>query len=117
MEEHPNVDLMRRGYAAFGAGDMATVGELFADDIVWHSTGAGPLSGDYRGKEAVFGFFGKLMEMATLRQDIHDIVANDEHAVVLIKGHAERPDGRALTTNRSTCGTCAAARRSSSGAT
>lgn len=96
VEEHPNVDLMRRGYAAFGAGDMAAVGELFADDIVWHTTGVGPLSGDYRGKDAVFSFFGELLQAGTLRQDIHDIVANDEHAVVLIKAHSERPDGRAL---------------------
>ncbi|MGZ4132368.1 MAG: nuclear transport factor 2 family protein [Actinomycetota bacterium] len=97
MDEHPNVDLMRRGYAAFGAGDMATVGELFADDIVWHANSTGSLSGDYVGKDAVMGFFGALAGRATLQQDIHDIVANDEHVVVLVKGRAERSDGTTLS--------------------
>lgn len=97
MEEHANVELMRRGYAAFGAGDMETVGSLFADDVTWHSPGDNLLSGDYRGKAEVFGLFGKLMELSSVfRQDIHDIVANDEHVVALLNVHAERPDGRVL---------------------
>ena len=36
MADHPNVELLRRGYAAHGAGDLDTVNELFADDVVWH---------------------------------------------------------------------------------
>jgi hypothetical protein len=98
MNEHPNVELVRKGYAAYAAGDLATVNELFADDIVWHWPGKSALSGDHRGKEAVFGMFAKLAEMAVLRQDIHDILANDEHAVALIHDHAERSDGRTLDT-------------------
>jgi hypothetical protein len=94
MAEHPNVELVRRGYAAFAAGDMATVSELFADDIVWHWPGRSALSGDHVGKEAVFRMFAKLAEMAVLRQEIHDVLANDEHAVVLVRNHAERSDGR-----------------------
>jgi len=31
-----NASLVRRGYAAFSTGDMATLSELFADDAVWH---------------------------------------------------------------------------------
>ena len=33
---HPNEDLLRRGYDAFGTGDMETLAALLADDIVWH---------------------------------------------------------------------------------
>lgn len=89
---HPNEDLVRRGYEAFGKGDMDKLNELLSDDIVWHVPGNNPLSGDYKGKEAVFGLFGKIMELSggTLRQDIHDVLANDEHAVVLVVAHAER---------------------------
>lgn len=96
MADHPNVALLRKGYSAFGEGDMATVGELFADDIVWHSPGSNPLSGDYKGKDQVFGLFGKLMELTggTFTQQIHDVVANDEHGVVLVDNGAQRPDGR-----------------------
>ncbi len=96
MADHPNAELLRKGYAAFAEGDMAMVGDLFADDIVWHAPGNNPLSGDYKGKDQVFGQFAKLMELTggTFRQEIHDIVANDEHAVVLVENGAQRPDGR-----------------------
>jgi len=101
VAEHPNVALMRTGYAAFAAGDMDTVGSLFADDIVWHAPGNGPLAGEYRGKEQVFGLFAKLFEMTggTFRQETHDILANDEHACVLVRTRWEKPkpfEGRAV---------------------
>jgi ketosteroid isomerase-like protein len=91
---HPNEDLVRRGYAAFGTGDMATLGELFADDIVWHVGGRSPITGDYTGKAQVFGFFAALAERAggTFRIDIHDVLANDEHAVALVKVTGEREE-------------------------
>ena len=61
--QHANVQVARRGYEAFSRGDMATVRELLADDVEWHVGGNNPISGDYKGKDAVFGFFGKLMEL------------------------------------------------------
>ncbi|MBI4260731.1 MAG: nuclear transport factor 2 family protein, partial [Actinobacteria bacterium] len=36
MDEHPNAGLVRKGLEAFGSGDMETVQELIADDVVWH---------------------------------------------------------------------------------
>ena len=89
---HPNEDLVRRGFAAFGTGDTATLGELFADDIVWHAGGRSPIAGDYKGKDEVFGLFAQFAERTggTFRVDIHDVLANDEHVVALTKGTAER---------------------------
>lgn len=89
---HPNEDLLRRGYDAFGKGDMATIAELFADDIVWHVSGENPLAGDYKGRDSVLAFFGKTMELTggTLKVEVHDILANDEHGVALIRGSAQR---------------------------
>ena len=98
--EHPNVELVRRGYQAFGTGDMATLDELFADDIVWHSPGRNQLSGTFRGKQEVFGNFMKLAELTggTFKLDIHAILADDEHAVVLITATGEH-DGKTLNDN------------------
>ena len=92
MADHPNVDLLRKGYDAFARGDMDTLRGLFAEDIVWHVPGNNIISGDYEGHDAVFGFFGKLMEETggNFRQEIHDILANDTHGVVLVDAHAER---------------------------
>jgi len=60
MTDEPNLDLLRRGYTAYGSGDLDTINELFADDVVWHVAGRSNISGEYAGKEAVFGFFAKL---------------------------------------------------------
>ena len=52
-----NLSVLRDGYQAFADGDMARLGELFADEAVWHAPGQNPLSGDYRGKDAIFALF------------------------------------------------------------
>jgi uncharacterized protein len=92
MAEHPNVQLLRKGYEAFSTGDMAVLEELFGDEIVWHEGGRNPLSGDYTGKDQVFSLFAKLLELTegTLSIDVHDVVANDEHAVALVTLSAGR---------------------------
>jgi ketosteroid isomerase-like protein len=97
---HPNEDLIRRGYDAFSSGDMQTLRELFHPDIVWHAPGRSQLSGDHRGVDAVLGFFGQTMELTggTFRVEVHDVVANDQHAVGLNSVHAERA-GKTLEDN------------------
>ena len=94
MADHPNLDLLRRGYAAYGSGDMDTINELFADDIVWHIAGRSPLAGDYSGKEQVFGFFAKFQEMSdgTSKVEVHDMLANDTHGVALVTESGARSE-------------------------
>jgi ketosteroid isomerase-like protein len=95
MPDHPNLDLMRRGYAAYTSGDLETIDRLFADDVVWHVSGRSPISGDYTGKEQVFGFFGKLQELSggTSKVEVHDLLADDDHGVAIVTQSASR-DGR-----------------------
>lgn len=85
MGAQENIELSRRGYAAFGAGDMETLSELIAEDATWHIGGRSSLAGDYEGREAIFGLFAKLAEGTemTLNLEIHDITASDDHVVVL----------------------------------
>ncbi len=92
MTDHPNLERARAGYAAFASGDMATVGDLMSDDIVWHSGGNNVLTGDYVGKEAVLGYFGRLMQESggSFKNDIHDMLANDDHGVALVAQSATR---------------------------
>jgi ketosteroid isomerase-like protein len=82
---HPNAELIHNGYDAFAAGDLDAVAALLADDITWTHTGDHVLAGEYHGKEDVFGYFGKLLELTqgTFRQSIHAILADDDHVVVL----------------------------------
>lgn len=89
---HPNEELVRQGYAAFGKGDMDGVRAFFADDIDWHIPGNSQLAGDYHGIEAVMAFFGRVMEISggTFRLEMHDVVAGDNHTVALVTTKGER---------------------------
>lgn len=90
---HPNGELIQRGFDAFASGDMETINGLFSDDITWHLPGTGVLSGDYHGKEQVFGMFGRLLELTegTFHQEIHAILADDEHVVVIVSSGQDKP--------------------------
>jgi len=100
MTEHANVARLREGYAAFAKGDIAALNELFADDLQWHEGGRNQVSGEYRGRDAVFGLLGKLMEITegSLRLDLHAVFADDEHGVALVTVKASR-DGRSMNVN------------------
>ena len=94
MGDHPNAEALRKGYEAFAAGDMETVASVLADDIVWHQSGKSPLSGDFAGKDAVFGdYIARVAEVnaGTFGQEIHDLLANDEHVVVLVDEWWQQP--------------------------
>lgn len=86
MTDHPNLAAARAGYEAFDRGDMKAVGDLLSDDVVWHVGGYNAISGDYQGKESVFGLFAKIFEETggTFKNEIHDIMANDDHGVALV---------------------------------
>ena len=85
MAEHPNVELVRRGYDAFIAGDMEWMNEHLHENIVWHEPGGNFLSGDVRGREAVLAHFAKQVQHFLPEFDVHDVVANDDHAIALDK--------------------------------
>ena len=89
---HPNEDLVRKGYAAFATGDMQTLGELFAEDVVWNTPGNNPLAGTRKGQQEVFELFGKVAELTggNFSLDIHDVLANDEHTVALVTAKGSR---------------------------
>ena len=99
MTDHPNVELTRRAYEAFARGDIAALAELIAADVTWHVAPPGPLSGTYHGRDEVLGFFGRLAEetAGTFRLAVHDILANDEHAVALCTLSASR-GGKSIET-------------------
>jgi uncharacterized protein len=97
---HPNEDLIRKGYESFAVGDMAALSDLFADDIIWHAPGRNQLAGTLRGKEELFDYLKKFVELTggTFKLEIHTVLADDEHVVVLARATGER-EGRTLDDN------------------
>ena len=94
---HPNEELVRRGFDAFNTGDVDTLRELFHQDAVWHAPGRNPVAGDHQGVDAILGFFARTMELTggTFQVELHDAVANDDHAVAIYVSRGQR-EGQTL---------------------
>lgn len=90
---HPNELVVRRAYEALDRDDMAGFIATFAPDAVLHG-GEGV---EVAGAERIARMIWQLREMTngTLRWELHDVLANDDHAVALHTTRAER-NGRSL---------------------
>ena len=80
-----NVELVRRGYAAFNSGDMATLSDMFAEDAVWHVAGSGVLSGTKQGRDAVLAYFGELgaRTQGSFQANLEDVVGGANYTVAI----------------------------------
>lgn len=87
-----NIEMARKGYQAFNEMKIDEAMDTIDDDIVWHAGGDSPLSGEFKGKKAVLDLFMKYGQLTegTSEFDIHDILASDEHTVVIGTATATR---------------------------
>ena len=93
MSDHPNAALVRNMAESFNSGDIERLADMLADDIEWHEIGRADA---IIGKEALAARFG--MGSGTpppyqITGETHDVIANDDHTIVLAKAHATK-DGR-----------------------
>ncbi len=97
MGRQENTDAARRILDAAAAGDLPRLLENVTDDIVWHQPGRNVLSGDYRGKEALAGLLGKMLELTnfTVRVVEEDFIASDERAIWFLRLTAQR-EGKSI---------------------
>jgi ketosteroid isomerase-like protein len=97
---HPNEELLRIGYQAVIENGITAVRDMFDDQIRWHVAGRHRVAGDYHGKRGVEDFWQKLVDHSdgTFHMEVHDVLANDNHAVALIKDRG-RPKGKPWENN------------------
>lgn len=95
---HPNAQTVMRGFQAFAEGDMAAMRDLFADDATWHGGGRNKWSGDYEGTDAIMGLMSGIGGEATIDNQPHAILADDDHVVVLVNSTSTR-NGKTFTGN------------------
>ena len=90
---HPHELVVRGAYEALDRDDMAGFAASFAADAVLHG-GEGV---EVAGAESIARMIWQLREMTngTLRWELHDVLANDDHTVALHVTRAER-NGRSL---------------------
>ncbi|MDP9882564.1 ketosteroid isomerase-like protein [Sinomonas atrocyanea] len=91
MGASENAEVVRRGYEAFNAGDLAALSELFAEDAVWHAAGSGALSGTKQGRDAILAYFGELgaRSQGSFQAAVKDIVGGESHTVGIQRSRAE----------------------------
>ena len=82
---HPNEEVARSATEALAKRDIEGFLSYHTDDTVVHFPGRGPMAGDYRGKDGLAKLFQQQMQILDAPPEIetHDILANDDHAVVL----------------------------------
>jgi hypothetical protein len=98
MAEHPNATLVRESFGAMERSDMQWFDEHIADEIVWHTGGNSKAAGEVRGKQQVAQMMSA-MDPSTMKADVHDILANDDHAVVMGTATVTAPSGKRATYN------------------
>ena len=93
---HPNVDLLRGFLDAYGANDRDAVGRSLAEEDFWHVGGTHPFSGNYRGRDAILGYFDRVGSETggTLRLEPIELMASDERGAVFLRVTGEREGKR-----------------------
>lgn len=86
-----NAELVRRGYEAFNAGDMATLSDMFAEDAVWHVAGSGVLSGTKQGRDAIMSYFGELgaRSQGSFQANLQDVIGGENCTVGIQQTQAQ----------------------------
>jgi len=95
-------DIVRRGYQAFGEGDLETLGSLYTPDVVQRVPGNNPISGEYDGLDAVMGLYAKLFESSggTFSVNLKSVKTVGDKVVTVHGAKAER-DGKTLDVDES----------------
>lgn len=86
-QDHQNVELLRKGYQSFAAGDVPGALALFDDSIVFHIPGTNQLAGDHTGKAVVGATFRQFKELSggTFKVQPTQIFANEDYGAVLLE--------------------------------
>ena len=100
MAEHPDVALIRRGYAAFSTGDVATLSEIIAPDATQYQPGSSDLAGEHKGLQAILEFYGRLAAGTdgSFRVELERLYTDGKGQVVTTHRTTAQRAGRRLDT-------------------
>jgi ketosteroid isomerase-like protein len=89
------VELIQRYFDAVRI-DHSQTAALYAPNATLHYIGRHVLGGVYRGAEEILDLFRRSRDAfhGTQRLELHDVVANDRHAIALLSGSAEHGGNR-----------------------
>lgn len=89
--EDSRVEAVRAALRSVYAGQLEEFDSQLADDIVWHVGGEHPLSGDYRGRQAVLDYHARVAELTSgsLQLEPIDVLAGDHFLGVFVRATAD----------------------------
>lgn len=82
MTAQENIERTKQAYAAFSAADVDGASAAIDDQVEWIVAGDSTISGTYRGKEEVLGFWMRLAEKQFSTSPQY-FLGDDERVVVL----------------------------------
>ena len=101
MNEQQNVEIVKRGYEAFGRGDINVVLELCEEEVEWASSGPSemPTAGIRRGRDQVAQFFKAVDQVFEIQRfEPRQFIAQGDQVVVLGGDTAKiKATGKVLT--------------------
>jgi ketosteroid isomerase-like protein len=86
MSEHPSAVRYRQLVAAMNAGEMSSLGDAVAEDVVWWEIGA---SEPARGRAALVERTQFISDF-DVSIDLHDVTTSDDHLIALLGVTATR---------------------------
>jgi uncharacterized protein len=91
-----NEDTVRRGYEAFGKGDMDTLRSIMTPDVVQSVPGNSPIAGEHKGVDNVLGYYGRLFELSggTLKAQLESTTAKGDDKVDAVHRLSAQRDGK-----------------------
>ncbi len=87
MDEHPNAKILNDMADRMKTGDMEAAFDVLSDDVEWHEIGRAEPT---RGKQALGQRYAESIGDFEIEAKLHDVVANDDHAVQLMDVTARR---------------------------
>ncbi|GLS23651.1 hypothetical protein GCM10007874_66720 [Labrys miyagiensis] len=97
-QRYQNTELVRRGYAAFNSGDLDTLAQIIDESCTWHTPGKSPIAGDYEGRMATFGQFGRYGSetQGTFKASLLHVMESEDGCVVGVHHNTGERNGKRL---------------------
>ena len=92
--EHRNAALVRSVYDAFNPFDLDALTGLLSPDVSFMQPGRSAVSGLFKGRDAVFGWFGELAAATggTFRPELLELYPNETQLVAVNRATGTRGD-------------------------
>lgn len=87
---HANAALFRRMVETWSSGDREGAAGFFAEDVVIHYPGPGPLHGDHRGRDGIIRFWAEQDRLTggSFRPEFLGLAADDHRVYLLVRFEA-----------------------------